>query len=67
MSMEHEMTFMVSISGMLITYWVFHRKDHNTIKQTTKPETNYHACSLVSHIWLAFSLEHDNIPEIFLP
>ena len=40
-----------------------------TDKQTTKPETNYRCCVqfIVYHVWLAFSLEHNNIPEIFLP
>ena len=56
-----------NISGMFIVLSPIAKI--RTCKLATKPQTNninILACSSVSHVWLAFFLQDNNIPETFL-
>ena len=57
-----------NISGMFLVLWPITVKIW-TGKLATKPQTslvNVLACSLLSHPWLAFFFQHNDIPDIFL-
>ena len=53
------------ISGMLIVYWPITIKFRIRM-QSSKPQTNYRCCLLFSYLLLAYFLQHNNIPWIFL-
>ena len=53
------------ISGMLIVYWPITIKFRIRM-QSSKPQPNYRCCLLFSYLLLAYFLQHNNIPWIFL-